>query len=181
MKIDKNFEFPTQSNHSQLTIGSLTDVPENVSFLSENPSEFVPRANISLQWNEDIQHLRITNFQEPSYYDEYFMTTSYSNSMQEMQEMQARKLAQLVESNFGVLPSKSIVEIGCGDGSFLVHAAQYFDEVLGVEPSRKSLGIASPPALECMRSYRVKFSSIFPILSTACLAFEIYCRMAQSD
>lgn len=159
MKIGKSFEFPTQSNHSHSTIGNLTDVPENVSFLSEHPSQSVPRANISLQWNEDIQHLRITNYQEPSYYDEYFMTTSYSDSMQEMQENQARKLARLVESNFGVLPSKSLVEIGCGDGSFLMHAAKYFDEVLGVEPSRKFAAAAENKGFRVLNEYVTRDSA----------------------
>ena len=174
MKIAKNFEFPTQSNHSELTIGSLTDVPENVSFLSEDADKFVVRTNISLQWNEDIQHLRITNYQEPSYYDEYFMTTSYSNSMQEIQENQARKLAQLVDSNFGVLSSKSLIEVGCGDGSFLMHANKYFDEVFGVEPSKKFAVAAESKGFRVLNDYVTRDSQPVNSLAHAFVSRQVF-------
>ena len=131
-------------------------------------------ANISLQWNEDIQHLRITNYQEPSYYDEYFMTTSYSSSMQEMQENQAKRLAQLVESNFGILPSKSLIEIGCGDGSFLVHAAKHFDEVFGVEPSRKFAVAAESKGFRVLNEYVTRDSQPVGATVTAFVSRQVF-------
>ena len=137
MERSKNFGFPAEANHSEISLGSLSEVPENVSYLSEEPNQSMSRATIGLLWNENIQHLRITNYQEPSYYDEYFMTTSYSTTMQEMQESQAKKLAQLVRDNLGQSQTASVVEVGCGDGSFLLHASKYFDQVLGIEPSKK--------------------------------------------
>jgi cyclopropane fatty-acyl-phospholipid synthase-like methyltransferase len=149
----KHLEFPTKQEHSEVTIGSLAYVPENVSFLSDQPNTSIARADIALQWNEDIQHLRITNYQEPSYYDEYFMTTSYSNSMQELQEAQAQKIAQLVKSNLGILQSTSLIEIGCGDGSFLIHAAKHFDEVIGIEPSKKFAIAAEDRGFRVLNEY----------------------------
>lgn len=170
----RNFEFPTRANHSQETIGSLDNVPENVSFLSQGPNNALSRANISLQWNEDIQHLRITNYQEPSYYDEYFMTTSYSNSMQELQESQARKLAELVENNFGSLHSTSLIEIGCGDGSFLTHATNHFDEVLGIEPSKKFAAAAENKGFRVLNEYVTKDSRLIDVPATAFVSRQVF-------
>jgi cyclopropane fatty-acyl-phospholipid synthase-like methyltransferase len=155
----RNFGFPEQGDHSETSLGNLSDVPENVSYLSEEPNQVMPRATIGLLWNENIHHLRITNYQEPSYYDEYFMTTSYSTTMQELQENQAKKLARLVrENNFGHARTSSLVEIGCGDGSFLVHASKHFDHVIGIEPSKKFATAAEEKGFRVLNEFVTKES-----------------------
>jgi len=133
MSVNNNFRFQKQKDMEDLFIGKLSDVPDNVSYLSQSPSEQVRQTDIGMLWNSTLQHLRITSYQEQSYYEDYFMTTSYSNKIQEMQLNQAIKLSKLCEG----AGSKTLVEIGCGDGSFLLHASNYFDHVIGIEPSKK--------------------------------------------
>lgn len=137
MSADNNFRFLRLNDMEDLFIGKLSNVPDNVSYLSEAPNNQVRHTDIGLLWNSYLQHLRITSYQEQSYYEDYFMTTSYSNKIQEMQLDQAIKLAKLCGKG-----SNSLVEIGCGDGSFLLHASKWFDHVIGIEPSKKFAEVA---------------------------------------
>lgn len=113
--------------------GELQGVPQDVSFLAAKPNQQVARANIGFKWHAGTQHTAIENFQPPSYYEDYLMTASYSEKMQAHQGAQARALAELARLEFG--RASSFVEIGCGDGSFLSHAAQHIPRVLGIEAS----------------------------------------------
>jgi hypothetical protein len=102
MSVNNNFRFQKQKDMEDLFIGKLSDVPDNVSYLSQSPSEQVRQTDIGMLWNSTLQHLRITSYQEQSYYEDYFMTTSYSNKIQEMQLNQAIKLSKLCEGGGGV-------------------------------------------------------------------------------
>jgi hypothetical protein len=97
MSVNNNFRFQKQKDMEDLFIGKLSDVPDNVSYLSQSPSEQVRQTDIGMLWNSTLQHLRITSYQEQSYYEDYFMTTSFSNMIQEMQLNQAIKLSKLCE------------------------------------------------------------------------------------
>ena len=174
MERSKNFGFPAEANHSEISLGSLSEVPENVSYLSEEPNQSMSRATIGLLWNENIQHLRITNYQEPSYYDEYFMTTSYSTTIQEMQESQAKKLAQLVRDNLGQSQTASVVEVGCGDGSFLLHASKHFDQVLGIEPSKKFATAAEERGFRVLNEYVTKNSQPIGEVYSAFVSRQVF-------
>lgn len=113
-------------------MGRLFSVPQNVSRLAAKPNVSEESADIEVLWHEPTQHVRITNFQPQEYYSDYFMTTSFSSSMQDLQDAQARRLFEFLPKG---TKSHKLIEIGCGDGSFLNHAAKYFDKVVGVEPS----------------------------------------------
>lgn len=95
MSAYNNFRFLRLNDMEDLFIGKLSNVPDNVSYLSETPNNQVRQTDIGMLWNSYLQHLRITSYQEQSYYEDYFMTTSYSNKIQEMQLDQAIKLANL--------------------------------------------------------------------------------------
>ncbi len=114
-------------------VGSLDRVPDNVSYLAPEPNKKMPLSNIFFKWNSESQHLKIENYQPSKYYEDYLMTTSHSKKMQELQSIQVDKL---IEINGGK-KIRSFIEIGCGDGSFLNHAKNKFDDVWGIEPSKR--------------------------------------------
>jgi SAM-dependent methyltransferase len=130
----------------------MHSVPENVSHLAEKQNEEVPLANIGLLWDSYIQHVHITNYQDQSYYGDYFMTTSYSKVMQDLQLDQAVKLFRLVKERVGG-GDLTLVEVGCGDGSFLVHASKYFDNVIGIEPSKTFANAAESKGFKIINDY----------------------------
>jgi SAM-dependent methyltransferase len=115
-----------------IKIGHLENVPENVSYLAEAPNSNSRLVQIDLVYDAKNQHIKISNYQPPEYYEDYFMTATYSRSMQELQKSQVSKLAGL---NIGV--GGYFLEVGCGDGSFLKHAKKKFNQVVGIEPSKK--------------------------------------------
>ncbi len=116
----------------------LNNVPENVSYLAIEANKKMAHSNIFFKWNSRFQHLKIENFQPSNYYEDYLMTTSYSSKMQDLQSMQVDRLIQLYDD--GSL--KSLVEIGCGDGSFLNHAKNKIENVWGIEPSKRFSEVA---------------------------------------
>lgn len=61
-------------------------------------------------------HYQIPDVNIDSYYEEYLMTASYSEKMQDHQKKQVNELFKLckVPVNF--------LEIGCGDGNFMDHS-----------------------------------------------------------
>jgi len=78
--------------------------------------------------------------------------------MQKLQEMQSIKLADITKESF---PNEAtLVEIGCGDGSFLRHASNYFNRVIGIEPSNRFAEAARNMGFEIKEGY-VSENSIF--------------------
>ncbi|MFM8475235.1 MAG: class I SAM-dependent methyltransferase [Planctomycetaceae bacterium] len=131
-------------------LGTLQSVPENVSFLAAEPSQTFPVCSVDFMWCDRTRHGTISNFQTPDYYLDYLMTTTYSDSMQRLQAAQAARLRSLIESEEGTC---SLVEIGCGDGSFLSHAAKHFDHVSGIEPSARFAQEAEAKGFQVLRAY----------------------------
>jgi SAM-dependent methyltransferase len=125
--------FPHFNNDAFKNQGYIDNVPQNVSHLSSKAYESVKNATIGLEWYPANQHLRISSFQEQEYYEEYFMTTTYSNAMQQLQSMQIAKFNEIAGESVGL---GAFVKIGCGDGSFLQHASSIFGNVTGIEPSK---------------------------------------------
>jgi len=109
--------------------GFLKKSPMNVSFLADNKNHFVKTPPISLQFDNRTFNTVCTTHVPQEYYDNYVMTTTFSDTMQRLQAFQAATLAQHCKT------PKSMVEIGCGDGSFLKHCQLHFKEVIGIEPS----------------------------------------------
>lgn len=140
-------------------IGVQSSVPENVSYLSHSANTKVNLTEIGFLWNPIIQHLQITNYQEPSYYDEYFMTTSYSSAIQQLQEAQCIQLISLLAKQG--IQNPSLVEIGCGDGSFLSHASSYFSTLVGIEPSKSFAYAAAERGFEIVNDFVTSDSSFF--------------------
>jgi novobiocin biosynthesis protein NovU len=141
-------------------IGSQKSVPQNVSYLAKKANTKVDLTEIGFLWNPIIQHLRITNYQEPSYYEEYFMTTSYSSAMQQLQSSQCTQLTSHLAKQ-GIL-NPSLVEIGCGDGSFLKHASNHFFKLFGIEPSKIFAQKAASRGFKIINDYVTSKNCLLP-------------------
>jgi SAM-dependent methyltransferase len=137
-------------------------VPQNVSCLAVNPNVELKSTEIDFFWNQAIQHLSINSRLKLDYYEDYFMTTTYSSVMQKLQEGQSIKLADIAKEAF--TGKVTLVEIGCGDGSFLQHACNYFDKVVGIEPSNRFAEAARKQGFEIKEGY-VSENSIFGLNS----------------
>ena len=129
--------FKNKSNYR--LFGSLDRIPQNMSYLADSPNFKLGFDKIDLKWSKEIQHIHIDNNISSvgggSYYDDYLMTTSYSNQIQKLQKQQLDKLISIYQEKEG-LP-ESLIEIGCGDGSFLNHAKNRIPRLLGIEPSAR--------------------------------------------
>ena len=88
-------------------------------------------------------------------YSGYLMTTSYSDYSKSYQAELARDFV----CKFG-LEGKYVVEIGCGDGSFLETLKANNVNVLGIEPSKKAAGIADKKGLEILNEYLTRKNSL---------------------
>jgi hypothetical protein len=142
--------FPRLRTELGDTIGELHNVPHNVSFLGAKPGDSLAKSTISLRWYEKVRHVSITNFQGEEYYEDYFMTTTYSSSMQELQKSQIQHFIDLSNGNCA---NGSLIEVGCGDGSFLNHATGAFKRVVGIEPSSRFAHAARAQGHEIIEGY----------------------------
>lgn len=69
---------------------------------------------------------------EEDYYDDYLMGTTHSAQMQSYQAAQAADFIKRFD-----LQGKRILEVGCGDGSYLDHLKAQGAQVHGIEPSQR--------------------------------------------
>jgi SAM-dependent methyltransferase len=140
----------SSAESSLKAVVTLRNVPSNVSYLSDKPGEEFANADVKIFWNPHTQHAHIDSDIESSYYEDYVMTTSYSNAMQRLQTAQLDRLIIHCSESLG--RCNSVLEVGCGDGSFLRHAARRVDRILGIEPSASFCELARKhniPVLNC--------------------------------
>lgn len=134
-----------------IEIGVLKGVPQNVSYLAPAPNTPVELTEITVCWDESNKFTKITNFQTEEYYEDYFMTTTWSESMQQLQSSQVVRLRELARDR--KFDGKSLIEVGCGDGSFLNHATSKFDIVVGIEPSKPFADYARNRGFNILNGY----------------------------
>lgn len=142
--------FPLADRSEYDPCGSVDLVPENVSYLARSQGEKVPNCQIGFKWHAGSQHTAIENFQPPSYYEEYLMTSTSSPSIQALQLSQVKKIISLFNPA-GALTS--MLEIGCGDGSFMRHASSLISRVVGIEPSRRFAAEAIRAGMNVIQGY----------------------------
>ena len=135
-------------------VGSLDKVPLNVSYLADSANFKLGLDKINLMWNKEIQHIHIgdnISLEEGKYYDNYLMTTSYSKEIQKLQKKQLEKLISIYQEKEGY--PNSLIEIGCGDGSFLKHAINKISKLVGVEPSVRFSAPAKKKGYKIINGY----------------------------
>ncbi|MBS38992.1 MAG: hypothetical protein CMO26_24105 [Thiotrichales bacterium] len=86
---------------------------------------------LSVQRCSGCGHVQLMHDMPPSFYDEYEMAVSYSPAFNEYLESLAIDFQTMFD-----LRDESVVEIGCGDGTFLEHLTSIGLNPVGVEPSR---------------------------------------------
>lgn len=129
-------------------LGVFKKLPQDVSFLSKEPDDQKALQDIHLLINTYSGHVCIEESDLEGYYDDYLMTTTYSQKMQDLQAAQAKRLASLYDGT----PS-SFVEIGCGDGSFMQHISALVPKAVGYEPSERFAKEALDKGFEVINSY----------------------------
>ena len=77
----------------------------------------------------------------------YLMSASQSDKMNRLQEDEVKQIKELAPD------SKSILEVGCGDGNFLAIAKKYFDQCVGIEPQEVFIDEQQKKGLEVIREY----------------------------
>ncbi|WP_346353474.1 class I SAM-dependent methyltransferase [Azotosporobacter soli] len=95
---------------------------------------------------EACGHFQIPYINENNY-DEYIISTGFSSKMHNLQSEQAQKLAGYAKQK------RQFIEVGCGDGHFLAKAAQHFEKVVGVEPSKPFYEICTARGLTIINEY----------------------------
>ncbi len=93
-------EFSLSTNYNQF--GSMNRVPENVSFLAASANTTIPLSELRFKYHPNSQHITIDNFQPHSYCEDYLMTVSYSQKIQDLQRSQMETLALLHASDMGL-------------------------------------------------------------------------------
>jgi len=84
-----------------------------------------------------LSQLKKNNFIEPNFYNNYYMSVSYSKQMQKYQRWQAKDFIKSFN-----LKGKSAFEIGCGDGMFATFLNRYGLKTIGIEPSKPFYDLA---------------------------------------
>jgi len=109
----------------------LPNAPANISQLVDASSlNAVPAVDLRAYRCRQCGMVQIPLLLRDDFYNEYFMTPSHSPQMQEYQRNQAGDFVRTY-----ALSEKRVLEVGCGDGSFLRHLAAVGARVTGLEPS----------------------------------------------
>lgn len=111
----------------------------------------------------DMVQLDNPNLDPESYYDDYFMTTSFLEQLKNYES----DLCDLFVSDFQ-LKGKTLLEIGCGEGQFLTLFRNKGVDVIGVEPSELFYKIAVNKRLKVINEY---FNDKTSLKENSCDAF----------
>ena len=122
----------------------------------------------SLYYCKNCNHYQMEQKLPDTYYDNYVMTTTFSQKMQTLQKKQAAFLFNLAYRN------DSFVDIGCGDGNFLLHIQNHFTKVVGIEPSKPFAKMAESKGFQIINAYLSEGLKIKDILFNAFSARQVF-------
>lgn len=86
--------------------------------------------NLKVYKCETCSFVQLDQTLEDDFYDDYVMTVSHSELMNNFQLEQARYFVETFK-----LENARIIEIGCGDRNFLTHLKRFAPNSIGLEPS----------------------------------------------
>lgn len=92
---------------------------------------------------------------EDDFYDDYLMTASHSKQMLAFQLEQAKDFVKRYN-----LKGKTVVDVGCGDGNFMIKLIEAEVNVAGIEPSSKFRKEALKKGLNVSEGYVTKATPI---------------------
>ena len=133
-----------------------------------NEQTFDDGRPISLYYCKNCNHYQIEQKLSDTYYDNYVMTTSFSPKMQKLQSKQAAFLSNLASYH------DSFVDVGCGDGNFLLHTRKHFYKVIGIEPSKLFAKMAESKGFKIINAYLSENLKINKVLFNAFSARQLF-------
>lgn len=92
--------------------------------------------------------VQLTETLHAAFYDDYLMTTTHSRQMRDFQQQQANCFVTQYR-----LRGRRIVEVGCGDGAYMVCLARAGAVPTGIEPSQRFREIALGQGLRVHAGY----------------------------
>lgn len=128
---------------------TLRNVPQNIQrLLTEDQLDFDSAITLSVYQCKECGLVQLADTLEPDYYDDYVMTTSHSPQMKAFQHSQAFEFV----SRFALM-GKRVIEIGCGDGSYLKYLREAGAIPCGIEPSRSFRQMAQARGYRILEGY----------------------------
>lgn len=117
------------SNNSTVAFTINNSCP-NISYLLKEKTS-LNGINLNIYQCEDCGFIQLSEEnKEHVDYEDYFMAASLSTQMQECQGKQVKRLKSFKQE-------AKVLEIGCGDGSFLKHLISAGFDSYGIEPSKR--------------------------------------------
>jgi SAM-dependent methyltransferase len=140
---------------------SFTNIAKQVSLLKKEPFKYNGQ-DVDMFLCPNCNHYQIEYNNREDYYDEYIMLP-HADSIYNFRE---RQINQLFNMNSN---AKSFIEIGCGDGGFLVHASKYYSRVVGNEPSNIYNKLTKDKGFECISEYITKDTKVTEKFDSFCV------------
>ncbi len=131
----------------------LKNIPMNVSVLYEKPV-VKHGVDVKLYHCDNCDLYQIEDLAEDTYYDDYLMTASHSSKLNRLQDDEINNILKYVNNR------ENFLEVGCGDGNFLLKANKVFNNVLGIEPSKKFYELCVSKNLNVKHMYLGKDSNL---------------------
>lgn len=132
-------------NSQTFKIENFNNVPRHISVLNTFPHDH-EGVDVDLYKCNHCNHYQIEYINDEDYYDEYSMIP-HADSISPFMERQIEELVSFSDN------TKSFIEIGCGNGSFLNHAQKYYDVVIGNEPSKIYAEMTRRLGFNCIEEY----------------------------
>lgn len=104
--------------------------------------------NLKVYKCDTCSFVQLNKTLEDDYYDDYVMTVSHSDLMNNFQLEQAKYFVEEYK-----LHNARIIEIGCGDGNFLSHLKKFAPMSIGLEPSISFRSLAVEKGHEVLSDY----------------------------
>ena len=116
----------------------------------------IPAVDLKVYACNRCGFVQLTDNLGDQFYDDYLMTTSHSLQMRQFQQQQASNFV----ARYG-LQSKRVVDVGCGDGSYMQRLAEAGADPTGIEPSSRFRELAVRRGMTVFPGY-VGAESVIP-------------------
>ncbi|MCT7552840.1 class I SAM-dependent methyltransferase [Aliarcobacter butzleri] len=117
-------------NENMIFFDKVDDVPLEVTKLNLESNKKIKTACLNIYSCNCCGHYQIKNVLNNDYYEEYSYNVSYSKQLLKLMESEIEYLNKISKN------SNNLLEIGCGDGTFLSKANNHFHSCTGYEPSK---------------------------------------------
>ena len=127
----------------------LSNMPRNISkLLRQKELKRDNPVNLVVYNCQECGFVQLIDRLALKFYDDYMMAMIHSSQMRAHQYSQTLRFVKGFK-----LKGKRIIEIGCGDGSYLEYLRELGVHVTGIEPSRKARNIALAKGLRVFPGY----------------------------